>query len=172
MDASESQRALDALAWKHIEAEECDQAEVVIRRLLDLADPEDPGRLWNLFGLLASVLNSLARPGEATEMLRRALSEARREDPSGSPVGVARFMLANQLLVHGDPRDALAEASPIPAGSGHSECLLHSVAAQALWKLGRLDEATAAARMSIDASPTEDRRSTLTHELAHILDAG
>jgi predicted RNA polymerase sigma factor len=43
------------------------------------------------------------------------------------------------------------------------------VAAQALWKLGRHEDARGAAKSAIDAAPTDDRRSNLTEELAHIL---
>jgi hypothetical protein len=79
-------------------------------------------------------------------------------------------MLANQHLWFGNPTDALSEATPVPDGIGHTECLLHSVAAQALWKLGRHVEAQRSARFALAASPTDKRRADLTEELAQILD--
>jgi Flp pilus assembly protein TadD len=129
-------------------------------------------RLWELNGLLAGVLNSLSRPREGTEMYRRALAQPRRAGESSSAVGPARYMLANQYLLFGDPLDALAEAEPISAGKGHLQCLLHSVSAEALWKLGRQDEAQLAAQRAMDAAPTDERRSDVARDLAHILNAG
>jgi tetratricopeptide (TPR) repeat protein len=159
-------------AWKHIAVQEFAQAETALRQVIDMTDPGDSIRLWELNGLLAGVLNSLSRPGEGTEKYRRALAEARRAGESNSAVGPARYMLANQYLLFGDPRDALAEAEPVPAGTGHVQCLLHSVSAQALWKLGRRDEAQVAAQRAMDTAPTDERRSDTTQELAHILNAG
>jgi hypothetical protein len=156
----------------HIDAEEFSQAETVLRQVIDLADPNDPLRLWELSGLMASVLNSLSRPGEATDMLRRALSEALRAGAANSAVGVARYMLAKQHLVYGNPSDALSQAEPVPAGSGQIQCLLHAIVAQALWKLNRHDEARSAAKLAIDAAPTDERRSNLTQDLKDILIAG
>jgi len=161
--------ALSELAWKYIAAEEYDQAETAIRQRIALAEPEDSRLRWELFGLLASTLNSLARHAEATAMLRESLSSARRVGPTYSGIQVSRYMLADQELAYGDPADALAEAIPIPDGQGHVECLLHSVAAQALWKLSRGDESRQAARRAIAASPTDERRAELAIDLAHIL---
>ncbi len=141
-------------AWKHIELEEFARAETVLRQLIDLTDPGDSTRLWGLYGLLAGVLNSLSRPAEGTELYRRALVEARRAGEAHPTVAPARFMLANQLLVFGDPQEALAETDPVPAGAGHVQCLLHFVAAQALWKLGRSEEAKSAAQLAIETAPT------------------
>jgi tetratricopeptide (TPR) repeat protein len=172
MGDDESPKELYRRAWKHIDAQEFAEAETPLRRLIDSTDPDDPMRLWELHGLLAGVLNSLSRTAEGTDMYRRALAEARRGGDDRSAVGPARYMLANQYLLFGDPRDALAEATPVPAGAGHVQCLLHSIAAQALWKLGRRDEARVAAQQAMDTSPTEDRRADTTRDLAHILGAG
>jgi tetratricopeptide (TPR) repeat protein len=158
--------------WKHIELEEFDQAEDALRQLIDTTDPGDSTRLWELNGMLAGVLNSLSRPTEGTEIYRRALAEARRAGESHATVGPARYMLASQLLLFGDPRDALAEADPVPPGTGHVQCLLHSVSAQALWKLGRRDEALRAARRAMDTAPTAERRADMTRDLDHIVSAG
>jgi tetratricopeptide (TPR) repeat protein len=164
--------ALKALTWKHISAKEFEQAENVVRRRIEEADRGEPGRMYFLFGLLGSVLNSLQRFDEATEMLRLSLAEAKKITTSAAAVGVARYFLAYQYLLYGDPKQALAEAQPVPPGVGHSQCLLHSVSAQALWKLSRHDEAVAAARHAIEAAPTEDARSELLVDLAAILGAG
>ena len=167
MSDEKAWKDLDEVAWAHIRARRFDEAEVTLRELIERAEPRDPLRLWYLLGVLAGVLNNLERPVEAAEMYRRALAEARRSGASNS-VETARYMLANQLLIHGNPTDALAEAEPIPAGRGHVQCLLRSVAAQALWKLGRHEDARSAAKRAIDAAPTDERRSDLTEELAHI----
>jgi tetratricopeptide (TPR) repeat protein len=165
----ESFEELDTVVWAHIEAERFDQAEVALRKLIDLIHPEDALRLNMFFSLLGGVLNRLDRADEGTEMYRRALIEARRLGPSRPEVGAARYMLANQYLLYGDPALALAETEPVPSGSGHVQCLLHAVAAQALWKLGRHDEARVAARKGLTASPTDERRAQLSQELDYIL---
>jgi predicted RNA polymerase sigma factor len=154
--------------WSHINAKEFAQAEPLVRRLIDGTDSAECLRLSHLFGVLAGVLTELQRPEEATEMLRRALSEARRAGPSAA-VDAARYMLANHHFIHGDPRDALAEAEPVPRGQGHTQCLLHSVAAQAHQKLGRHDAARASARSALDAAPTADRKQSLSGALRDIL---
>lgn len=173
MDDRESQEEeLQRRLHEHMEAHEWGEAETVLRQLFDIADPQDSLLRWRRLFLLAGVLNCLSRPEEGTEMYRRALAEARRAGESHSAVGPARYMLANQYLLFGDPRDALAETDPIPAGVGHVQCLLHSIAAQALWKLGRRAEAEVAARQAMDACPTEERVADMTRDLAHILKAG
>jgi predicted RNA polymerase sigma factor len=172
MGEIEPQKELYRRAWKHIGEESFAEAEPVLRQLIDVTDANDSIRLWELYGLLAGVLNSLSRTAEGTDMYRRALAEARRAGDSHGAIGPARYMMANQYLLFGDPRDALAETEPVPAGAGHVQCLLHSVAAQALWKLGRRDEAQVAARQAIDTAPTTKRRDDMTRDLADILKAG
>lgn len=164
-DASDKQ--LSELAWKHIAAEEYEKAEAAIRQRIAIADPKDFRLRWELYGLLASTLNSLARHAEATAMLRESLGYARKVGPTYS--GISRYMLADQELLHGDPSAALAEAIPVPDGPGHVECLLHSGVAEALWKLNRGDESRQAAQRALAASPTDERRSELAIDLAHIL---
>jgi Tfp pilus assembly protein PilF len=75
-------------------------------------------------------------------------------------------------LIHGDPRDAVSEAEPVLSGEGHTQCLLHSVAALAHQRLGHHDEARAAARSALDAAPTEERKQSLSQELQDILSPG
>jgi predicted RNA polymerase sigma factor len=172
MGDNESPKEIFRRAWKNIYAQEFGEAEIALRQVIALTDQSDPIRLWELHGLLAGVLNSLSRTDEGTDMYRRALADARSAGDDHSAVGPARYMLANQYLLFGDPRDALAEAEPVPAGAGHIQCLLHSIAAQALWKLDRRSDARAAAQHAMDASPTDERRADMTRDLAHILGAG
>jgi tetratricopeptide (TPR) repeat protein len=172
MGDEESPKELFRRAWKHIDGQEFGDAEIALRRLIDVTDYDDPGRLWELHGLLAGVLNMLSRTDEGTDMYRRALADARRAGDSPGVVGAARYMLANQYLLFGGPRDALAEAEPVPPETGHIQCLLHSISAQALWKLGRPDEAQVAAQQAMETSPTAERRADMTRDLAHILGAG
>jgi tetratricopeptide (TPR) repeat protein len=171
MESNKSSQTLYDLAWEHIREKRFDQAEPLLRTVIDGVDPGDSERLWSMFGLLASVLNSLSRFAEGTEMYRRQLAEARK-GVDKTAVEVARYMLANQFLIHGDPAEALAETQPIPAGCGHVQCLLHSVAAQALWKLHRPEESRAAALNAITSSPTDERRLEMTETLGHIVKAG
>lgn len=168
---TDAYRELKDTAWSHINSGRFADAELAVEQLIAWTDASDASRLCHLFGLMGSILNSLHRSQDATTALRRALVEARRIGVQGSEVEVqvARYMLANQLLCFGNPADALSEATPVPDGIGHTECLLHSVAAQALWKLDRHVEAQQSARHALAASPTDKRRSGLTEELAQIL---
>lgn len=168
----QEERDLRNVLWKHIDAEEFSEAEVAARRLIEITAPDDAIELWNLHGVLASILISLGRPQEATAMYERALREARRAGPERPEVDAARYMLANQYLIYGDPAVALAECRPVPPGVGHVQCLLHAVAAEALWKLDRRVEAQNAAREAIDTSPTERRRASLSDQLGYILGTG
>ena len=104
-------------------------------------------------------------------MYRKALEEARRLREPGTE-GVSRYMLGNQYLLFGDARDALETVEPVPEGVGHLQCLLHSVAAEALWKVEERDEARTRARIAIDASPNDERRAEVSQQLAHILGTG
>jgi tetratricopeptide (TPR) repeat protein len=172
MEKNESNKDLDSAAWAHVSAGRFAEAEVAFRQLLDRLGARDPLRRWNLLGALAGILNGLGRPDEGTDAYREALAEVRKVGPNRPEVAVARYMLANQFLIFGDPRDALREVEPIPAGGGHVQCLLRSVAAQALWKLDRRDEARLAARAALDGAPTDERRQSLAEELKDILVAG
>jgi predicted RNA polymerase sigma factor len=171
MAVDDSWSDLNARVRSHIASRDFAQAEPLVRRLIDITDSADCLRLWNLFGVLAGVLTELQRPEEATEMLRRALAEARRAGQSAA-VDAARYMLAAHHLVHGDPHPAVSEAEPVPTGQGHTQCLLHSVAALAHQKLGHDDEARTSARNALDAAPTEDRKRSLSEELHESLSAG
>ena len=165
---NDPQQAVADLAWGHIAAGRFGDAEPLVRECIAKADPNDHALLWHLFGWLASVLNSLSRHGEATVALQQALVHARAIGPDAAEVGAARYMLANQALLFGEPADALGHTNPIPGGAGHVQCLLHSIAAQALWKLNRLDEARLTAKRARDTAPTSDRRGTIA-DLADIL---
>ena len=169
---SDAIRDLHASAWGHIDAKRFDQAEAILRELIGRIDPADVQRRWHCFGLLASVLNSLERVDEGTEMYRKALDEARRLPEPATEVGVSRYMLGNQYLLFGDARDALETVDPVPEGVGHLQRLLHAVAAEALWKLEQRDEARTRARVAVDASPNDERRAELSKQLAHILGTG
>lgn len=158
--------------WEHISAGRFDEAEVMFRELLARTDPQDAERLWFLFGLLGDILNSLNRTNEAAEMMRRALAQAERLGPSRTELHYSRYRLGNHALNFASPSDALRELDPIPEGAGHIHCLMHSVAARALWKLDRREEARVTAKRAIDAAPTDERRADLMAELEIILKAG
>jgi tetratricopeptide (TPR) repeat protein len=169
---SDVQQSAADLAWQHIAAERFEDAEPLIRECIARADRADNALLWHLSAWLAGVLNSLARHDEATAMLQQALVHARALGPGASEFGVARYMLADQALLFGEPADALDQTRPIPEGAGHIQCLLHSVAAHALWKLNRLNEARLAAMRALDAAPSSERRGSLADDLAEILSSG
>jgi tetratricopeptide (TPR) repeat protein len=170
MKGEKSLPDLSDVAQAHADAGRFAEAESAMRELIARIAPEDHLRRWIEFAQLGGILNMLERADEGTEMYRRALEEAQ-QLPSSNELGVARYMLANQYRLFGDPRDALEIAEPIPAGVGHVQCLLHTVVADSLWKLERHAEARAAAKNAIAASPTDDRRTQLAEELNHILTA-
>jgi hypothetical protein len=170
-EADPDTRLRDAM-WEHIRAERFADFESVVRRRIAIADPHDHQHRYHLFDLLGSALNGLARHDEATIALRESLAHAMAIGPNAGEIGPARYALANQALIFGDPNHALAETHPTPEGQGHVQSLLHSVAAQALWKLDRRAEARLAAEASVNAAPTPDTRSDLTARLGHILRAG
>jgi hypothetical protein len=156
-------------AWRHIAAEQFDLAEPLVRRCIASADPTDHSLLWHLHGWLASVLNSLSKRDEANLMLSESLRHARAIRPDAQEINVARYLLANQELLFGDPAEAVTLASPVPGGVGHIQCLLHSVIAESFWKLDRQNEARLAAQQAVDSAP-EERRPELEKQLAHLLE--
>jgi tetratricopeptide (TPR) repeat protein len=166
---NDAQRALNKTAWGHIDAGRFDQAEVVLRELIAGVGPEDHSLLFHLFGVLGSACNSQDHFDQGTEAYRRSLEEAQRIGPSAQEIGVAKYFPGNQYLLFGDHRDAMEVVEPLPDGAGHVHCLLGAVAAKALWKLERHDEARTAAQRAIDAAPTDERRAELSEELGHIL---
>jgi len=165
----EAQKALNRTVWEHIDAKRFEQAEPALRQLIELVDPEDHELRWHLLGMLGSVCNSQEHFDEGTDAYRRSLEESRRLGASAPEVHVARYVLANQYLLFGDPRDALEVIEVIPAGIGHTQSLLHGVVAEALWKLDRRDEARVAARRAIETAPTDDRRAAASAHLDFIL---
>jgi hypothetical protein len=72
---TDDQKAVNKVAWGHIDAGRFDQAEVVLRELINQVDPEDHDLLWHLFGLLGSTCNSQEHFDEGTEAYRRAPPE-------------------------------------------------------------------------------------------------
>lgn len=117
MSASDLQKELFRRAWKHIDVLEFAKAETALRQLIEITDPGESIRLWELNGPLAGVLNSLSRPSEGTEMYRRALVEARRAGNSHSAIGPARYMLANQYSCSAIPATPSRKLSPFLSGS-------------------------------------------------------
>jgi len=83
-------------------------AEPLVRQCIAAADPTDHSLLWHLHGWLASVLNSLSRRHEANLALRESLRHARAIGPDAHEIDVARYLLANQELLFGDPADSVA----------------------------------------------------------------
>jgi tetratricopeptide (TPR) repeat protein len=167
---AEDPMQLRTLVWKQIREGAFAEAEETLEALLAQTDPDDALEVFHLLSMLAGTLNSRKRLTEATDTLRRALAEARRPDPKGKAVEVARYMRCRQHLLCGEPELALHEAEPVPHDVGYTQSLLQAVVAEALWQLGRPDESRSAAALALDLAPDEDHQRSLAEQLAYIIE--
>lgn len=147
-----------------------DEAADKYREALSLADP-------NHFGLdayhseYAGVLVALGRAGHAREQYQLALDCALRlsDTPNDTGVAVARYFLGEHLLSMALPEEALRVVEVGAANHPKPEWLLRFVQARALWLLGKQTDARAAAVLSVELSPTQEKREELRVSLGHIL---
>jgi len=82
MAGDASDKALTELAWKHIGADEYDKAETIVRQRIAIAAPEDCRFRCELFGLLASILNSLSRHAKPPQCCAKRWGTRLRSDQS------------------------------------------------------------------------------------------
>jgi hypothetical protein len=157
--------------WVHIANGDFGRAEMVVLQLIAQTDSRDALALWHLFGLLASVLQSLNRSDEAARMHRHALSEALRaaDGRDTIEVAIARYMLGKDLLLQGYAEDALIEVEFASARGGPCQHLLCAVAAEALWRLDRPEDSRAAAARALTSAPSDAEGWFIGQQLGYIL---
>jgi hypothetical protein len=150
----------DASAWQ-------EAADTYASALL-LLDPDD---YWTsiILGEYASVLTALKRHAEARQVRERELALVLKEDPSGySPaILMARYYLGEECLLCNDPVAALASVVPSLGAPGRFEGLLRLVQADALWRLGRRDEAEQAAALA-ESACSEAQRDRIRERLHQV----
>jgi Flp pilus assembly protein TadD len=151
------------------QAGQLDESVAKYQEALECADP-DHYALDSYHGEFAAVLETLGRDVEAREQYELALAEAQRQDKdgTGSGVSVARYFLAEQLLKMGDAAKALVVVQTVSGTSPKQEWLLRTVAAKALWDLGRRAESKDVAASAVTLAP---KKENVRDHLAFILDA-
>ena len=145
------------------------------REALECVDPNHYA-LADYHGEFAAVLAALGRDADALEQYQLALTESVRQDPEehGAGVAMARHFLGDQLVSMNEPTQALAIVEPPQRCGAKYEWLMHLVQAEALWQLGRTDEARHVANIALEIAPSEQNRNNIRQGLAFILnrDAG
>jgi tetratricopeptide (TPR) repeat protein len=133
----------------------------------------DPTHYWSpqVHGQFASVLTQLGRIEEAGEQYARALQLERdqalgQETPA---VAVARYFLAEHYLTREDPNRALATIQPALHHPSRLDALIRTVEAEALSKLGRTEDARAAAVAALRASGSDEQSRKVRDRLAALL---
>jgi len=135
--------------------------------LLDLDHYSTP----DIYGEYSAVLAAQGNYGEARIQAQHHLEIDLRQDPdNGSPaVAVARYFLAERCLQCKDPEAALETVAPSIGMAGRLEGILRVVQAAAFVRLGRRDDAVAAAQAGIAASKSEKQRHNITERLREVL---
>jgi Flp pilus assembly protein TadD len=143
------------------------------REALTFADPEYFSTP-EYHGELAHVLAALGRDDESRTQYEKYLdSLIKRPDPVNNlEVDVARYFLGQHLMKMRLPSEALAVVEPSLRRPHDPKDLLGAlrvVYAQALWRLGRLDEARQAAQDAMSVELSERMRQTIRDELRDLL---
>ena len=145
------------------------------REALACADPDHYGTP-DYHGECAGVLAALGRDQESREEYERSLAETYRQTGTETAIGVitARWFLGQHLLKMHRPQDALAAVEPSLSLDPREEIIkkigpLRVVQAQALWQLGRADEARQVAQILLEAASSDDKRERIREELKEVL---
>jgi tetratricopeptide (TPR) repeat protein len=135
--------------------------------LLDLDDYSTP----DIYGEYSAILAAQGQHEEARAHAQRHLEIDFRQNPdNASPaVAVARHFLAERCLQCEDPISALDAVAPSLGTAGRLEGILRVVQAAALVRLGKRDEAVAAAHAGVAASTSEKQRHNITERLREVL---
>jgi tetratricopeptide (TPR) repeat protein len=126
-------------------------------------------------GELAHVLAALGRDDESKAEYETYLESLihRPNAASDLEIDVARYFVAQHLLKMRLPSEALATTEPSLQRPHRPDdsfgAWLRAVRAQALWQLGRLDEARQAAREAVSVESSEKKHQNIREELRDIL---
>ena len=158
-------------AFDQWQAGQHEQSKLLYEEAIPLADPQHWG-LSAYHGEYACVLNELGKHEQATVQLERSLAaELAQENLEGSPaVTIARYFLADQLLRHGAPEQALETLAP-SISHAPDDWLTRLVEAHVLFALNRTREAKSAAALAISNAPTPKKAEELKQDLGKVLGA-
>jgi tetratricopeptide (TPR) repeat protein len=137
---------------------------------LECADPNHYA-LADYHGEFGEVLSALGRQDEAREQYQLALAVEMRNDPlGGSPsVLAARYFLGKHYLEMSFPELALEAVKPGLFANTKFTGPLEAVQAEALWRLGRVDEARESALRALAGAGSDKQREGINKEMQHIL---
>jgi predicted RNA polymerase sigma factor len=160
---------LAAQAWQLAEEQRFDEAVATFEAAVAAIESGMNG-VWQLHGEFASVLVRAGRLKEAEEQSRLSLAAALRQEASedSPPVVVARYFLA-EMIVETRPQEALDLVTPSLSARPKLQRLARAMQAEALSRLGRADEARAAAEQAVELCQTDQQRDTMRQRLAHVL---
>ena len=117
----------------------------------------------DLHSQLAGVLSTLGNFDEAGVHYRKALEYELRlsYNLASNAITVARYFLGTHLLAVAKPLEALDSIRDYCEVNSTAKWLLRLVESEALYDLGKLDEVEKAANRTLDAAPTEEKRTEL-----------
>ena len=141
-------------------------------RAITLIDADQPGASY-FHGSLAGVLKDLGRNSEATVQYERVLQAelAQSDSEADSSVKVARHFLAEHLASQGEAAKALEVLAP-SVSALPNDWLVRSTQALALFSLGHVAEARAAAEHAVANAGSESKREQLVIHLQAVFGAG
>ncbi|MFG6487612.1 hypothetical protein ACG04R_13090 [Roseateles sp. BYS78W] len=168
MNMQLSAGALVQQALKHWEVGQLAEAETCFVQAIAAADGQCG--VADLHGQLAAVLDGAGRLGDAVTQSELALAgELAQGQTEGTPsVKIARYFLADRLVRHGQPGRALDVLAPSLAVLPDDR-LLNLAQAEALFALGQVAEARAAASRALAYAGSEAKRAQLAERLAPVL---
>lgn len=150
--------------------------EEAVERYREALTVADPGYFATpeYHGELAHVLAALGRDEESRMRYETYLDLLinRREPPNNLELDVARYFVGQHLLKMGLSSEALTTIQPSLERPHQPEdrlVPLRTIRAQALWQLGRLDEARQAAQEAVAVASSEEMRQSICEELRDML---
>ena len=140
------------------------------QQALECVDP-DHYTLADYHQEFAAVLAEVGRDPEALEQYRQAIDVSMRQegDENTLSISIARYFLSEQLLRMNKLEDAIAESERLLRSKVRS--LAHVIRSDALWKMGRREEARAEADLALSQADSPRKRENIRERLSHVLDA-
>jgi tetratricopeptide (TPR) repeat protein len=156
-------------AFDQWQAGQHEQSRLLYEEAIPLADPQHYG-LSGYYGEYACVLNQLGEREQAATALEKSLTTeiAQGSAEGTSPMIIARYFLADQLLRLGYAERALETLSP-SISHAPDNWLTRVEEAHILHALDRKVEAKAAATLALACAPTPEKAEQLRQNLHEIL---